>query len=140
MDVTRANMQQLSGILRSAYGQSILSEVAKKAIDASSRRVVVIDGARRISDLEGIDSDPDFRLLYIDADVRVRYDRIVRRAQNRGDNEKTFEDFCREEQGEAESSIKSLKKHAHTVIDNDSGEAEFYAAIDAFVAEHLGNP
>lgn len=137
MDVSRSNMQQLSSVLREAYGQDVLSNVAKKAIDASTRRVVVIDGARRISDLEGIASDENFRLLYIDADIALRYDRIVRRAQNRGDSEKTFEEFCREEEGEAESATKSLKANADTVIENDVGEAEFYSAIDAFVTSHL---
>lgn len=140
MDVSRSNMQQLSSILRQTYGQDIISNVAKRAIDASHRRVVVIDGARRISDLEGIASDENFRLLYIDADLRTRYDRVVLRAQNRGDSEKSFQDFCGEENGEAESATKSLKESAHTVIHNDSGEAEFYTAIDAFVAEHLGTP
>lgn len=140
MDVSRANMQQLSSVLRASYGQDILSNVAKKAIDSSHRRVVVIDGARRVSDLEGIASDENFRLLYIDADLRTRYDRVVRRAQNRGDSEKSFEDFCNEENGEAESATKGLKENAHTVINNDIGESEFYAAIDAFVLEHLGTP
>ncbi len=140
MEVTRSNMQELSSVLRQAYGQDLLSGVAKRAIDASHRRVVVIDGARRVSDLEGIASDENFRLLYIDADLRTRYERVVRRAQNRGDSEKSFEDFCNEENGEAESATKNLKENAHTVIHNDSGEAEFYAAIDAFVAKHLGTP
>lgn len=140
MDVSRSAMQTLSTILRNAYGQDLLSVVAKKAIDSSARRVVVIDGARRPSDLEGIASDPDFRLLFIDADIAVRYGRIVQRAQNRGDNEKTFEEFREEEMGEPESHIKDLKARADLVIRNDGEEAEFYAAIDAFVAGHLGNP
>ncbi len=106
VDDSRSNLQFVSKLLRDAYGQDILSVIAQKAIDGSDRRIVVIDGVRRASDLEGIASDPNFRLLYIDADIRLRYERIVLRAQNRGDSEKTYEDFLKEEQGETEITIR----------------------------------
>jgi dephospho-CoA kinase len=133
MDGSRVNFQYLSKVLRDAYGQDLFSVVAKKTIDESDRKVIVIDGARRVSDLDGIATDPNFRLVYIDSDVKTRYERIVKRGQNRGDGDKTFEEFLKEENAEAETTIRALKDQAHLVIENDSGEAEFYAAIDEFV-------
>jgi dephospho-CoA kinase len=134
---SRPEIQKLSLVLRDAYGQDILSQVLKNSVDAAKSKVVVIDGMRRLSELETVKSDPNFRMLYVDADSRLRYDRIVRRAQNRGDDQKTYEDFLRDEQGEADAMISTLKQYADAVVINDGGEAEFYEAIDAFVAANL---
>ena len=58
----------------------------------------MIDGVRRLSDLDGIRENPNFQLLYIDAPLEVRYQRILHRAQNSGDNKKTYEQFLLEEE------------------------------------------
>ena len=137
IEPSRTELQKLSKALREVYGSGILSQVAIRAIEESEHRIVVIDGVRRISDLDGIRENPNFKLLYIDADVQTRYERILSRAQNSWDSEKTFEQFLVEEDGETEVSIRTLKPYASCLVENNKTEAEFYTAIDAFVEENL---
>ena len=134
---SRTGIGILSKLLRDTYGADIFSRVAVHAIEESEHWIIVIDGVRRISDLDGIRENPNFKLLYIDADLQTRYERILSRAQNSGDSEKTFEQFLVEEDGETEVSIRTLKPYSSCLVENDKTEAEFYAAIDAFVEENL---
>lgn len=82
-------------------------------------------------------NEPNFKLIFIDADIHTRYDRIVKRAENGGDDEKTFEGFLKEEDWEAESRTKDLKKIADFVVDNSLDESKFCESIDEIVSNLL---
>lgn len=137
MEINRDAMQRISQILRESYHQDILSEIAIREIGRFDTRVSIIDGARRIADIQPFLELPNFVLVYVDANTRVRYDRIRTRAENAGDSEKTFEDFLSEEQVEAERNIKELEAYAKYVIRNDAEESDFTAQIDRIVREVL---
>jgi dephospho-CoA kinase len=136
-DITRENMQKLSQVLRENFWQDTIANIAKREILSEASRISIIDGARRRSDILPFEDEKNFFLIYIDADLETRYSRIVKRAENGGDNEKTFEQFKIEESSEAESQTKDLRSYAHFVVDNSSNESEFTGCIEAIIQEIL---
>lgn len=134
LDVSREELQKLSLVLREAYGQDVISRAVRRALELSERPIVVLDGVRRIGDLSGISEMERFHMLFIDADPKLRHERIVSRAQNRGDSEKTLETFLQEELADADITIKPLAVQSQKIILNETTEADFYQAIDAFIA------
>jgi len=78
---------------------------------------------------------PGFKLVYMEAEIEKRYERIVKRRENTDDAIKTFEEFKQDHKQESESQIKDLKKHADFVLDNNGTTEELYAQIDAIIKE-----
>jgi dephospho-CoA kinase len=136
-EVSRENMQLLSRILREGFGQDAIAQVAKRDMAEFSGRVSIFDGARRPEDLNLFVQMENFFLIYVDADVETRYARVVARAENGGDSEKTYEGFLQEELGEAESRTKAFKDIAHFVVDNSGDEATFNEGIEAVIGQIL---
>ena len=127
---SRENLQTLSFNLRNAFGQEILSETMKHQIDESSSSLITIDGIRRESDIANFRELPNFFLIAIDATPEVRYERLVKRAENPGDTEKTWEDFLEDGKAEAEIRIRDLMEKANFRVDNNGTHEESYAQID----------
>jgi dephospho-CoA kinase len=104
---------------------------------AFSGRVSIFDGARRPEDLSIFMQMENFFLIYVDASPEIRYARVVARAENGGDSEKTYEGFLNEEASEAESRTKLFKDIAHFVVDNSGNEAAFNDGIEAVIKQIL---
>ena len=72
-------------------------------------------------------------IISIDADRRIRYDRTQKRAQGRPEDQKTFEQFCAEEDAEMTPSIEGgglnmggVRDVADITLINDFESAEAY--------------
>ncbi len=126
-------MQKLSKTLRESFGQDVIAQIATRDMSTFDGRISIYDGARRTDDLSALTGLPNFFLIYVEADIEVRYARVVARAENGGDSEKSYAGFLEEELGEAESRTKSLKALAHFVVDNSGNESEFTARIEEIV-------
>lgn len=126
----RQNLQALSTALRRIFAENILEQtvIARTARMKMESPVAVIEGIRRLVDIGTLLQEPNFRLIYIAIDPVVAYQRMVRRNENVGDREMTFERFMELRNAEAEQEICSLKPHAHLVIDN-SGPPEVMETI-----------
>lgn len=74
---SRDNMQKLSTAIRNAFGDDVLSEIILADVGKSESPFIVIDGVRRESDIKYLRNLQGFRLIYIDADIKVRYTRIT---------------------------------------------------------------
>ncbi len=135
--VSRENLQKISTVLRSNFGEDLLAKAI--AVDASKLNadIVVIDGVRRPTDIEHLNKLPNFFLIKIDADPRVRYDRSVIRNENEGDDKKTFEEFINDHESEADSLIPVVMKEAKYSIDNNGTKEDLYKQIDNIVEELL---
>ncbi len=130
---TRENLAKISGILRSTFGDDLLSRaIASDALKDPSP-LVVIDGVRRQSDIDAVRAFPEFSLLYVEASMETRYERLHRRHQNADDDTKTFEEFRKDHEFETEVGIPALKPGAQYVIDNEAGLEELYAQVDEIV-------
>ena len=134
-DISRENMQKISTILREGFGDDLLAKVIYNDILNSNEKMIVIDGVRRLPDIEILRSLPEFKLLFIDTDIENRYQRLIQRNENIDDRNKTFDDFQKEDQAEAEINIDKLKSIADYIIDNNGNIDNLYKQIDKIITE-----
>jgi dephospho-CoA kinase len=96
--------------------------------------LVVIDGVRRTSDIDLVQDNPDFTLVYVEAAVRTRYERLQNRHQNEDDSTLTYEEFLEDHGNETERFIPELKPTASHVIENEGTLAELHHQVDVLMA------
>lgn len=132
---SRENLQKLSTVLRANFGEDLLAKAI--AMDASKldADIVVIDGVRRFTDIEHLKDLPNFILVKIDADPKIRYERMKLRNENAGDNQKTFEEFTEDHNKEADRQIPEVMKSAKFSIENSGSFEDLYHQIDNLVKE-----
>jgi dephospho-CoA kinase len=131
----RENLTRISGIIRKEFGDDILSKSIAMDAVKDPGPLVVIDGVRRHSDIEAVKGHPEFSLIYVEADMRIRYERIVKRRQNSDDETKTFEEFKKDHLLETEIAIPELKDHSRFVVDNSGTLEDLFGQVDAVMAE-----
>jgi dephospho-CoA kinase len=132
---SRENLQNLSTVLRASFGENLLA----KAIAADAAKleadVVLIDGVRRFTDIEHLKDLPNFVLVKIDADPEIRYERMKLRNENAGDDKKTFEEFLKDHDAEADRQIPEVMKTAKYSIDNSGSFEDLYKQIDEIITK-----
>ncbi|EKE21818.1 MAG: hypothetical protein ACD_7C00122G0002 [uncultured bacterium] len=127
---SRETLQQTSSMLRNAYGENILAKVMDKDTRDDENPIIVIDGIRRIADIEFLKENPDFKMVFIDVSLEKRYERIIQREENSDDKVKTFEEFKFDAQREAELTIGELKDIADVILDNNGTPEELERQIE----------
>ena len=129
----RDHLQRLSTALRKEFGEDVLAKVMFADAKDAIARLVVIDGVRRFEDVKYLRELPEFKLIYLSAPMRIRYDRMVLRGEKADDKTKTFEAFKRDHQRESELEIPKLETIASETVDNSGSLPELYAALDKIV-------
>lgn len=132
---SRENLQNLSQFLRERFGQDVLSKVIAKDVEQDSGKIVVIDGIRRPTDILYLQNIPGFHLIAITAEHELRWKRLVERNENAGDDKKTFEEFLRDGQAEAELHIAELEKKAEFTIVNNESKEELLAQVEKVLTQ-----
>lgn len=130
---TRENLQKISLALRQAFGDDLVARVLREDIERTDGDFIVVDGVRRLSDILLLKQEPNFYLLYVDAPMELRYERIVKRAQNADDQTKTLEEFREDNEREAEVSIKALQSQANGVVENTGDLKALFDQVNAFI-------
>lgn len=131
MEESRDNMSRLSTVLRENFGEDLLAKVMFHDAQRDKNAIVVIDGVRRKEDIKYLENLLHFKLVYVEADMKVRYDRITNRGENSDDKQKTFAEFEKDHQLETELRIRDLKVDADYVLDNNGRVEDLYAQVDA---------
>lgn len=132
---TRGNLQNISTVLRENFGQDVLSKVIAEDVKNDPNEIVVVEGVRRPTDITYLREIPGFHLIYITAESKLRWERLVKRGENEDDMEKTYEEFLKDEQAEADILIKELGKSAEYTIYNNLSFEEFYTEIEKILSE-----
>lgn len=127
---SRDNMQNLSQSLRGTFGQDVLAKVIAATAEKSASGVVAIDGIRRPKDMEFLKKSDNFHLVFIEAGQKLRYERAIKRVQNAGESQISFEQFQQNEAAEAESLIDEVRKEAKFTITNNGTRDELYQQIE----------
>ncbi|MFA6490899.1 MAG: AAA family ATPase, partial [Candidatus Magasanikbacteria bacterium] len=86
---SRENLQNLSTVLRTNFGQDLMSRVIAEDVKNDSKEIVAVEGIRRPTDITYLEKNPGFNLIYITADPQTRWERLVKRNENPGDDKKT---------------------------------------------------
>lgn len=137
IEQSRDNLQIISTSLRKNFGEDLLSKVMYKDTLNDSHEVVVVDGVRRMSDILYLENVPHFKLIYVEADIKIRYERIVKREENSDDDKKSFSEFEKSNQDESESQIRDLKNYANYIVDNNGTFVDLYNQIEKIIKENL---
>lgn len=137
LEQSRDNMQALSTVMRKTFGEDLMAKGMSHDAQNDEHDVVVVDGVRRMSDITFLKELPHFKLVYVEADMRNRYERITRRGENADDAKKTFEEFQKAHEDESELQIKELKNYANYVVNNDGAYEDLYKQVDEIIKENL---
>jgi dephospho-CoA kinase len=127
---TRDSMQKTSLMLRTNFGENIFAKVMAIDIKEDKNEIIVIDGVRRIADIEFLKQNPAFKLVFVETSLENRYERIIKREENMDDKNKTFEEFKLDAQREAELTIAELKNYADVILDNNETQEKLENQIE----------
>ena len=127
---SRENLSDVTILLINRFGQDLLANVIIRDASKLDASIVVLDGARRYGDIGQIMKIPNFTLMAVVATPENRYERLVKRAENPGDDEKTFSEFMNDHKRETEKSIQELIEMAHYKIDNNGTFEDLYKQVD----------
>lgn len=134
LEITRQNQQELSTIMRRHFGEDVLARAVAKKAQQLSAELAVVDGVRRLTDIQNLLELPQFHLVAIAADQQTRYRRCVSRNENQGDDRMTFEQFQQRDAAEAEAQIPKVIERAEFTVDNGGTVEQLYAELDRIVA------
>lgn len=137
LEQSRDNMQTLSTILRKNFGEDLLAKSIYHDTKNDEHDIVVVDGVRRMADILYLREVPHFKLIYVDADIKNRYERIIKRGENADDAKKSFSEFEQANHDESESQIRELKNYANYIVDNNGTFVELYKQIEDILKENL---
>lgn len=137
VEQSRENISIISTVLRKNFGEDILAKAMYHDAENDQHDLVVVDGVRRMADISYLKELPHFKLIYLEADMQKRYERIVKRAENTDDKTKTFEDFKKDHELETELQIRDLKNYANNILNNDGTYADLYMQIDEIITENI---
>ena len=137
LEQSRDNMQTLSTILRKNFGEELMAKIMYHDAQNDGHDIVVVDGVRRMADIFYLKELPHFKLIFVEADMKIRYDRIVSRGENTDDAKKSFSEFEKAHQDESELQIRDLKNYANYVVDNNGTFVDLYKRIEDIIKENL---
>ncbi len=133
--VERQNMRDLSTEWRRDFGLGAIIDKAVEKFDSKKYRGLVISSLRNYGEAERV-HELGGKVVWVDAEPKVRYVRIIGRGQGDKDK-KTFEQFLAEEKAEREHlgdkatlNWQGVKDRADIFITNDSNDiADFKTAV-----------
>lgn len=144
LEVARENLRAISAEWRREFGLGVLVDKAVEFAENAPQKYdgVIASPMRNVGEAQHL-KDLGGTLIWVDADPRIRYDRIQSADRGRaGEDNKTYEEFLREEEDEmhpADPNDPSLlngagvKALADVTIINESDLAALEPAIAAVV-------
>lgn len=132
LSVTRDNLVKLALVLKEGYGPSIIIDSLIHDMEKNGSNIIIADGIRMHGDVEPFRNKygKDFYLVYVTADLQLRYERTKARKQNDGEDEATFEEFLEEEGKLTEVSIHEIGKQADFKLNNNGAPEELIAQVE----------
>lgn len=137
LPIVRENFSPLSLALRQTFGEDILAKAMFQDAVNDKADIIVVQGIRRQEDMTFLKEFSNFKFLYIDADIKTRFERVKNRKEKENDALMTFEQFESSHQYETEKTIPPLRKDADYIIQNNGTYEQLYAQIDKVIVENL---
>ncbi len=133
IEASRANLQNLSTVLRQNFGEDLMSKVLAADAAESTHDFIIIEGIRRPTDAVYLKELPGFHMVALVAEERTRFDRLKLRSENSDDQTKTWEQFQTDGKQESEQKIKEVAESAEFTIDNNGSKDDLYRQLDEIV-------
>jgi dephospho-CoA kinase len=139
----RRNKRELSAQWRREFG---LGVIVQRAVDEAKQagydRVTV--GSLRNSGEVDLVHKFGGKVVWVDADPKIRYERVQSGSRGRVEDERTFEEFLADEQAEMQHSgdeatlnVAGVKERADIFINNNGSIEEFKKSIESSLADVL---
>jgi dephospho-CoA kinase len=130
LDTNRETLRVFVNSLRKEKGDDYLAREAVKRIRGDKAAISAI---RSIGEVDYLKSLKDFKLIFVDAPIELRYDRIKDR-KRAGEEQLTFEMFQEKEMlemsGQSSQRLDYSKEKADLIIENAGTLEEFHQKID----------
>lgn len=133
IELTRHNLQLLSTLLRKNFSEDVLARALMKRAIEARENIVIIDGVRRLTDIENFRKLKNFSLIFIDTKEKLRYARYTKRNQSPGDEKMSYKDFIKKDNAESENQIESLKQFSQHIISNNGSMEELHNKTDEII-------
>lgn len=139
MELSRTNMRMVGNEFREKYGSGYLVEEALREAQEQNLERIVTESIRSTGEVAAL-RDAGGSLLVIDADRKLRYERIT--ARKTGKDLLDFETFVEQEErewygieGAHDMNIRSVMDMADYTIMNEGTLTELHAQIDAVLQQ-----
>ena len=120
---SRENLQKLAIIMDNSYGRGSLTHAVYKRIVEDPADIIIFDGVRWETDVCMIRQFSSNILIYVTADIKIRYERTKLRKEKDGEAHTSFEQFQKEEKAQTEIFISQIGATADMrIINNGSWE------------------
>ncbi len=136
LEESRDNLIKMSETIRTTFGEDILAKAIAGDAAKSNNELIIVEGIRRMADIEHLSRLPNFVLVEICADPKIRFERMVKRNENKGDAEKTYEQFLADHQRSTELTIPEVISHATEHIDNNGTVKQLYQSLELLLNRH----
>lgn len=133
VEMSRHNLSALSLCLRQTFGEDLFAKVIAHDANTADSNIVAVDGVRRLADITHLSKLDGFHLVAIEANPEIRYERMIKRGENVGESEKTYEQFLADHQTETELTIPEVMSKADLKINNDGSFEDLYQQIDELI-------
>lgn len=130
IEQSRENMQALSSSLRQTFGDELMAKTIANDVKNSQAKIIILDGVRRPADIKYLQELPEFHLVTINAEQKIRFERIIKRGENSDDTQKTFTEFQSDELQEAEIQIMNVAQSAEFHLDNNGSKEKLNQQIE----------
>lgn len=138
LPVNRDTMTIVGNDLRAKYGPAYVFESLIKQAKKLGGDTVVIESLRTVGEARALKAAGGY-LIAVDADPKVRYERVVLRGSET--DKISFEKFLADEERESKSEdpgVQNLRKvaaMADLIIQNDGTTEELYKKVDESIAK-----
>ena len=139
--VSRDNLVKLALVLNEGYGPSVIIDSLIQDMEKNGSDIIIADGIRMHGDVEPFRKKygNNFFLIYVTADLRLRYERTKKRKEKEGEDKATFEEFLEEEGRLTEVSIHEIGRQANFKLNNNGTSEELKKQVDDMMKKILKN-
>ena len=136
LPVNRDSMILVANDLRNKHGSSFIVKELYKLAEASGSNSI-IESIRTVGEVEELKKLPNFLLLAVDADRKVRYERALLR--NSSKDHVSFEEFSKKEDLELSSddpnkqNLSACISMADVVFNNNGSKEDLFSKVEAFL-------
>lgn len=130
-EITRESLQKFAGQMRQEFGPAVLAIKTWEHIQKEEAEKVVVETPRSVEEVEYLKKIPNFFLIDIDSDQKIRFERM--KARNRESDPQTWEEFLAAQNRDLHQDGRSMEEciaMADFKIENNGTAKELYQKID----------
>lgn len=136
LEQSRDNLIKMSEIIRNTFGEDTMARVMATDAEKAEKNIIVVEGIRRMADVEYLSKLENFILVEIFAEPETRYNRLIKRTENVDDKSKTYEQFLEDHKRSTEASIPEVAEHATEQINNNGSIEDLQKQLDELLNKY----